>query len=241
MKHTVIKIMVSVIIAGVTGGGLWWLWQQRKDHKPEEQMETEYFFDRKKADETLKEEIEKDPRGKMIDIEAKITELFRDKYSGGILRDEDDPRAGDEHDIPREKLAKGVREYTAEEKKNFEEYMAAMESPEEDEDEDEYEEDEPEEDEKDSGPYPITAAQFCNSRSYYDKVSLNYYAEDDVVSDERDKVMENAEEVVGRLQEMFDGMEYPSICYIRNEELEIDYEISVIDSSYRREILHEEE
>lgn len=242
MKGNLVKFVVGFTIAGIVGGGIYLLLRRKKNPK-EEVLSTEYFFDKKDADRMLKEEIEKDPRSKAkVDIQEEIANVFRERYSGGIVRDDDDPGKSP-IDINKEKLAKGVREYTQteEEKRNFEEYMAAMESPEEDDDEEWEEDDEEQQAEECRDIYPISPAQFCNTRNYYDKVSLSYFTDDDVVSDEKDNVMDNYEEVLGNLKEDLEG--YPdhlSIYYIRNEKLEIDYEISIVEGSYRHEVLHEE-
>lgn len=247
MKGKLLKFVVGFTIAGVTGGGVYLFlrWKRKKDPEVDVALETEYFFDKKDADRMLRDEINKDPKHGGIDVKETIAELFRDKYTGGVMRDDDDPRSGDEHDISREKMARGVRGYeqSEEEKRNFEEYMAAMESPEEDDDEDLYsEEDDEDEDGQEMGIYPITAASFCNARNYYDKVSVSYFDEDDVLCDEKDRVMEEDERLrLGNLQEFIDELGDPSICYIRNEELEIDYEVSIVKGSYRREVLHEGE
>ena len=248
MKEKLLKLVIGITVAGVTGGGIYMFlrWRRKKNPKMDVALETEYFFDRKEADEMLKEEIRKDPRSKTgSDITEKIDRLFKDKYAGGIMRDEDDPKAGDEHDIPKEKMAKGVRGYVQvadSERQNFEEYMAAMESPEEDEDEELYSEEDEDEDDGQAGIYPITAGEFCNTRNYYDKVSVSYFDEDDVLSDEKDRVMEEDERRrLGDLQGAIRELGDPSFVYIRNEELEIDYEVSILKGSYRREVLHAEE
>lgn len=245
MSGKILKLVIGIVSAGAVGGGFYFFLRWRKKNREEDEvLSAEYFFDRKEADQMLKDEIDKDPRSKM-DIHAEIDRVFDSERGSGIVRDKDDPRAGDAIDIDKKKFAKGIREYTKDDeaaRRNFEEYMAAMESPEEDDEDDIDDEDEEEENRPVRGHhyYPISAAQFCNSRNYYDKVSLSYYTDDNVVSDEKDKVMDNAEEVLGRLQELFDGDEYPTVCYIRNDELEIDYEISIIEGSYRHEVLGEE-
>ena len=243
MKGKILKLVVGITIAGVTGGGIWLFLRWRKKNRDEDEvLSSEYVFDRKEADQMLQEEIDKDPRSH-VDIYAEISRTFDDDRGSGIMRDEDD-KGHSNHDIDKEKFARGVRGYSQseDEKRNFEEYMAAMMSPEEDDDEDEYDDEDEEPEEKHTvhgRHYPITAAQFCNTRNYYDKVSLSYFTDDNVVCDEKDKIMSDADDNIGRLQDLFEGDDYPSICYIRNEELEIDYEISIIEGSYRKEVLGE--
>lgn len=215
MSKPIIKILAIVGgVAAVGTGGFfgfrWW----RKKHKDEDAnaaIEVEY--------------IAYDPNA------------MSEKES--IVRDTDDAAARQE-DIPRDAMAKGVRSYmqpSDEERINFEEYLAGMESPEDDE-LDEYGEDDIRRGADE--PYPITAGEFCNTRTYYDKVSLNYFQEDDVVSDDRDEVMENASQILGDLQSAMGRADGRNLVYIRNEALEVDYEITLVDGSYRKEVLHME-
>lgn len=163
---------------------------------------------------------------------------YRPEAKKDIVRDEDD-RKHRETDVNKEKFAKCVASYveTPEEKENFELYLAGMESPEDDSDE-EFDEDDDHPERGSDKPYDITAGEFCNTRTYYDKVSLNYFMKDDVVADDRDEIMENAEHILGNLQAFASWPDVPSVVYIRNEALEVDYEISMVDGSYRKDVLN---
>lgn len=216
------------IALGILGGGgfgvggyfLWrWLKQRQDDIQANAALEVEYIFDKENFDMAVDEEIQRE-----------------------IVRDADDPKKKNT-DVSKEKLSRAIETYvpSEEERKNFEEYMAEMESPEDDDEEDYYDDDEEEDipaERGHNGPYRITAGEFCNTRTYYDKVSLNYFRKDDVVSDDHDRVFDNAERILGDLQAAFGGENAPDILYIRNEALEVDYEISMVDGSYRSEVLH---
>lgn len=226
MNKTVIKIMLGLLAAGAAGMGGYFGYRWYKGRK------------QAKAD-NAPLEVEH------ISYKPEWSKPEREQPS--VVRDEDD-RGYKSTDIRKEKFARQVSAYvqTEGEKENFEAYLSSMESPEDDEaDEDsdgEYDEDEldiPEIEElHHDRPYEITAGEFCNNRTYYDKVSVNYFAEDEVVADDRDEVMENASKILGDLQSAFRGPRAPSVVYIRNEELEVDYEVSFVDGSYRKEVLH---
>lgn len=222
-----VKIGMGLLGGGAVGTGGYFLWKYlKKKNDGDVALEVEYISDCKGFSDAVDKAIKEDPRSKEP-----------------VMRDDDDQKKG-EMDIDKERFAKAVKNYIpgSEEQQNFETYLAEMESPEEDEDDD-YDDDDWEEDPRkdNDGPYVITAGEFCNTRSYYDKVSLNYFRKDDVVSDDKDQVFENVEGLLGDLQEELMENDYPANLYIRNPELEIDYEISVVDGSYRKEVLHLDE
>lgn len=159
---------------------------------------------------------------------------FKPAEKEPVMRDPDDKKTG-EMDIDKKKYAKAVKNYVGGE--DFETYLAGMESPEED-DDDDIDDIDDDISGSDRGPYLISAGEFCNNRTYYDKVSVNYFDEDDVVADDRDEVMDNADKVLGDLQRAFGRSDGSAVIYIRNEELEVDYEVSLVNGSYRKEVLH---
>lgn len=212
-----IAITAGSLAAAGAGGYFGWKfwgkkwWAGRKAAK--EPLEVEYFFDRKEADEMLKDELEKDPR------------------SHPIVKDDA------EKDISKHEFSRKMSDYLKDDeaRENFEQYMAGLEIPDE-EDEDE----EAAEDDIHRGadePYVISRGEFFNTRSYYDKVSVNYYDDDHVVADEKDEVLQNAERLLGDLQDTFSGEDAPGTVYIRNEALEIDYEVNLVRGNYHEEVL----
>lgn len=222
MKKVVIVFCTGALIAGVGG----------------------YFVYRWRKNKMMKQDDEP------IEVERITYDKFKDIYSKKhdeikpVVRDDDD-EVTKQTDIRKEKFAKQVNMYmqTDGEKENFEAYLAGMESPDEDDSDDEDNEDEDDDDISDEkshrkSPYEITAGEFCNNRTYYDKVSVNYFGEDRVVADDRDEIMENAYRVLGDLNLAFSAPRAPSVVYIRNEDLEVDYEVSYVDGSYRKEVLH---
>lgn len=74
----------------------------------------------------------------------------------------------------------------------------------------------------------------------YSEVSLTYYAKDDVLCDETDEIMDPArrDDAVGEanLDRFGHGSGEPEIVYIRNDNLEIMYEIVRSPNSYAEEV-----
>lgn len=209
MTRTAVKIIIAVVSAGAAGGVGYFVWKKRRGKKTSAKAEVTY--------------VAYDPN------------RFDDKPSS-IVRDEDD-HGTSLVDIPKKEFAKKYSEYmTLDEKDNMEAYFAGMEAPDDEEDDEEDDEDDIPDIPHD-GPYLITAGEFCNNRTYYDKISLNYFTDDHVVADDRDEVMENADRILGDLQDAFDKAGTANIIYIRNEALEADYEVGFVNGSYRKDVL----
>lgn len=212
MNKWIFKAIIGVVCLGAAGVGGYFAWKKYgKRFKKEENEPIEVTY--------VPFKPEKEP----------------------IMRDPDDKKVSN-MDISKSKFATGLHDYMQippDKMESFESYLASLESPE---DDDEEEDDDSDEDDihnfKDrAGPYQITAGEFCNTRTYYDKASLNYFSKDKVVTDDHDQVMENDDLVLGDLQEAFNRAGSSSIIYIRNEELEIDYEVNYVEGSYRKEVL----
>jgi len=143
----------------------------------------------------------------------------------------------------RDSYAERLRNYNGD--KNFEAYMAEMESPEESEEEDDdADPDDPEifsnMDIPGEGPREITADEFANTRTYYDKLSYDYYIHDNVMLDDKGDPIGNPERMLGDFRKYLQGDEIPNTIYIRNEGMETDFEIVPVNSSYRKDVLKEE-
>lgn len=72
----------------------------------------------------------------------------------------------------------------------------------------------------------------------YDESTLTYYAADDVLCDEQDKVIDNRELVVGdgNLDKFGHGSNDPNIVYVRNDQLCVEVEVVKSDNSYAEEV-----
>lgn len=79
----------------------------------------------------------------------------------------------------------------------------------------------------------ISLAEFANSDTGYDQVTLNYYT-DDVVTDENDEPVMDVTKVIGEDALVSFGLnsQDPDVVYVRNDELKGEYEIVRLDKSY---------
>ena len=83
-------------------------------------------------------------------------------------------------------------------------------------------------------PRTISASEMLNQNQWYSKVTLTYYAGDDVLTDDQDEPIEDPMDIIGEhFKELF-GMneDEPDIIYVRNDDTESDYEVVRVDASY---------
>lgn len=116
---------------------------------------------------------------------------------------------------------------------------------EEDSDDEEYEE--PDEEEvvnvfeasKDGTPYIITWEQFSEEKDNYEKVNLDYYADDNTLADTNDAPIPDVIGLVGRdaLDNFGNGSHEENVVYVRNDKLALDFEIVRKDTSYSAYVL----
>lgn len=118
------------------------------------------------------------------------------------------------------------------------------------------EDDEPEEDEEEYMEYESTSKEYAeydrNKKPYvipldaftdemigYDKITLGYYEEDDVLVDDNEDMIDDIEYVIGyaSLDRFGDGSEDEDIVYVRNERVGSDYEVVRYHKSYQTEVL----
>lgn len=167
----------------------------------------------RKSRETV-EKVKKSKKGK------------KNKAESGVERQERRLREGDYHDyqqhyVPEEKIEGGdvnVRNV----------FVDGAELQQEDYDEDYVK--------PDSGPYLITKDEMLNGQNI--ERELTYYKEDDTLADEHDNVIEDADSLVGNenLQQFGRISGNPRIVFVRNDDLDVDFEINLSDGSYTREV-----
>jgi hypothetical protein len=88
-------------------------------------------------------------------------------------------------------------------------------------------------------PYIIHQHEFhAQEREGFSQSALTYYAEDGILTDEDESVIENVDTVVGRanLQKFGHGSDDIDVVFIRNEVLEIEYEVCRLDRSYEQTV-----
>ena len=87
--------------------------------------------------------------------------------------------------------------------------------------------------EHDGDIFAITIAEYTTSP--YRTTELSYYVHDDVLAASNGQVVTDPEGVVG---DWLDSLRPDEPLYIRNEILEADYEVTWVDDSYERAVLH---
>lgn len=83
-------------------------------------------------------------------------------------------------------------------------------------------------------PRTISASEMLNQKQWYSKVTLTYYAGDDVLADDQDEPIEDPKDIIGEHFKEFFGMneDEPDIIYVRNDDRESDYEVAKVETSY---------
>ena len=88
-------------------------------------------------------------------------------------------------------------------------------------------------------PYVISFAEFQEDEEHYDKISIEYFEFDNTLADDREQIIPEVDETVGRrnLSRFGQGSEDPNIVYVRNERLHVDFEIARNDKGYAEIVL----
>lgn len=88
-------------------------------------------------------------------------------------------------------------------------------------------------------PYVIPVAEFMNDSNSFDKITITYFEEDDVLCDEREEVIPNVEGTVGNdaLTKFGYMSDDEKIVYVRNERLKTDFEVLKEEKSYAEVVL----
>lgn len=87
-------------------------------------------------------------------------------------------------------------------------------------------------------PHVITYEEFAEDNPEYEKITLAYFDEDDVLADD-DGIIDNTEYIVGSvaLRRFGVGSRDPNIVYVRNPAISADFEIVKSHKSYVETIL----
>ena len=83
-------------------------------------------------------------------------------------------------------------------------------------------------------PYVLREDEYMENDSGYDQKTLTYYAGDDTLAEEDDEIIDDVERVVGKANlDKFGELSGDSrVCYVRNEKLQVEYEIILHDGTY---------
>jgi len=88
-------------------------------------------------------------------------------------------------------------------------------------------------------PYVITIDQFTNEKEYFDKITLYYYDEDEVLADDNEEEIGDVNDLIGEdALSCFGSDDYDEDqVFVRNEPLETDFEIVRLSKSYSDMVL----
>ena len=81
----------------------------------------------------------------------------------------------------------------------------------------------------------ISMEEFMNDTSGYDRLTINYYEEDDTLADENEEIITNIENLVGDEALYFEDNE--NVAYVRNNKIGALLEILLVHGSYARDVL----
>lgn len=187
--------------------------------------------------------LKKTPEEALVDeaVEA-LGKYEGDQPPPGIISPEDDPREGNHkvrYDRVKSKAARpetgGVREIAeendmAEVAQNVFLQQATS---------DEWNQEAEEARRSEEAPYVISHDEFMENTFEHGQNTLTYYKADDVLADERDQAIEEVESTVGvrNLTRFGHGSRDSNIVYIRNERLELDFEVTLNQGSYAEEVM----
>lgn len=95
------------------------------------------------------------------------------------------------------------------------------------------------EDRASGDPYIISVSEFMDNDPQYQQNAISYYKGDGVLADERDQPIPDKNAIVGErnLQRFGEGSGDPNIVFVRNDRLEVDFEIALSLGTYSEEVL----
>ena len=123
------------------------------------------------------------------------------------------------------------------------EYQTSQESQEEEVVEGEYGPEQPPSIPRDlTKPHIITQEEFLENETEWNQVTLEWYAEDGILADDRDTTVDDPDKVIGLGNIDHFGMNSsdPNIVHIRNPAMELEIELTFNPGSFRKLILGEE-
>ena len=87
-------------------------------------------------------------------------------------------------------------------------------------------------------PYIITKDEFMNNETSFQQITVTYFNGDDVLADDKDQMINDKERTVGEtnLDKMGYGSDDPNVLYVRNDRMEIEFEILNSDGKYSEEV-----
>lgn len=94
-------------------------------------------------------------------------------------------------------------------------------------------------DEDPSLPYVISFEEYMENDQEHEQVSLTFFAGDDVLTDEKDQPIDDVEHTIGEmsLTRFGHGSKDSKIVYVRNDKIDLDFEVILSQGKYAEEVL----
>lgn len=91
-------------------------------------------------------------------------------------------------------------------------------------------------------PCLINQDDFMANETGYEQATLTFYAKGGVLTDQRDEVIDNAVDVVGESfsQAFGEGSSDPNTVHVRNNNLQMEFEVVKSERSYEEDVLGQE-
>lgn len=91
-----------------------------------------------------------------------------------------------------------------------------------------------------SVPYVISVEEFMDDDPDYSKTTLMYYEGDDILTDEKDRVIRSIDRIIGddAIAQFGQRSGDNNLVYVRNERMEADYEVCREERSYQEVVLN---
>jgi hypothetical protein len=88
-------------------------------------------------------------------------------------------------------------------------------------------------------PRIITQDDFMANETGYEQTTLTYYLKGNVLTDQHDEVIDNAEEVIGPLaaHNFGEGSSDPNTVHVRNDKIQMEFEVVKSERSYEEDVL----
>lgn len=89
-------------------------------------------------------------------------------------------------------------------------------------------------------PYTISFEEFNENNVGHEQTNMTYYEADQTLADSQDGIVDNRDYVVGEanLRRFGHGSHDPNVVYVRNERIDMDFEILRSNGSYQSEVLN---
>ena len=89
-------------------------------------------------------------------------------------------------------------------------------------------------------PYTISFEEFNENNVNHEQTTMTYYTVDNTLADSQDGIVDNTDAIVGddNLTRFGHGSHDPNVVYVRNEKIDMDFEIARMHGSYQSEVLN---